>query len=456
MGWERRRNVFGDERAVPYANPGSTGHDPWWRRSIASRRHLGAMALLALAQAVNLGWILLATRLYGPDAFGRYATLFAVAAVVGGASALRLDVAATTATDRDAAVLLRTAVRFNLAGAALLVVGAAVLGEHTGWITPLEVLTLGVSTAALGFATTMVFARTRDRRYSLVAGGKLVSAVVCVVVQVALAPVALTASTLLASVAAGYTASALLLCRSRPSPPGTLPGTRRVLGRHRAFLAASAPASLVGAVASNLPVLVVGTVLGGAAAADVALALRVGELPSALFGQALMPMLFGEIAHRLRSSPATAARSYGRALVRLAVVGLLSLTALALGVWAVAPTVFGAEWTGAGVALLLLVPALAAQFAVTPLSLTLNATGRAGQQLAWDVLRLVATGVAFLPGVLGWLGLSACLALYSTVTVLVYGVHVVLVQAALRAHLPAEPTTDATPPERMGREHVPA
>ncbi|MFI6226634.1 oligosaccharide flippase family protein [Micromonospora echinospora] len=415
------------------------------------------MALLALAQAVNLGWVLLATRLYGPDAFGRYATLFAVAAVVGGASALRLDVAATTATDRDAVVLLRTAVRFNLAGAALLAVGAAVLGGATGWITPLEVLTLGASTAALGLATTMVFARTRDRRYTLVAGGKLVSAVVCVVVQIALAPVALTASTLLASVAAGYTASALLLCRVRPSPPSeTLPGTRRVLGRHRAFLVASAPANLVGAVASNLPVLVVGTALGGAAAADVALALRVGQLPSALFGQALMPMLFGEIAYQLRSSPATAARSYGRALVRLAVVGLLSLTALALGAWAVAPTVLGAEWTGAGVALLLLVPALAAQFAVTPLSLTLNATGRTGQQLAWDVLRLVATGVVFLPGVLGWLGLSACLALYSAVTVLVYGVHVLLVRAALGAHLPAEPTTDAMPPERAGREHVPA
>ncbi|WP_285789724.1 oligosaccharide flippase family protein [Micromonospora sp. NBRC 101691] len=406
---------------------------------VPSRDRVQTAALMMAAQAVNLAGILLVTRLYTPAAFGRYAAVAAVAAVVGGAGALRLDVAATTAAERDATLLLRIAARLNgvvgVVVALLAVAWAAVVGDLDRPAFA-EAVALGALTTALGLSGTMVYARVRDRRYRLVAVAKLVTTLVQSVAMVAFALLGdRSATVLLAAMALGYATGALLLFRPRPPAAGV--GVRDVLRRHRPFVTASAPASLINGLTLNVPLFFAAAV-SSVAAADLALALRVGALPSALLGQALMPILFGEIAHQLRSSPRRARTSYDRALVGLSVAGVVLLTLLAVGTHVAAPLVFGAEWAGAATVLLLLLPFLVGQFAVVPLSQTLAGTGGNRQQLLWDVGRLLTTGLVFLPALAGWISWPASLLAFSLAMVGWYGGHVLLTRAALARTRPVE------------------
>ncbi|MFI6226630.1 oligosaccharide flippase family protein [Micromonospora echinospora] len=418
---------------------------------VPSRDRVQTAALMMAAQAVNLAGILLVTRLYTPAAFGRYAALAAIAAVAGGAGALRLDVAAATAADRDAALLLRIAARLNgvvgVVVALLAVAWAAVVGDLDRPAL-VEAVALGASTTALGLSGTMVYARVRDRRYRLVAVAKLATALVQGVAMGAFALLGdRSATALLTATALGYATGALLLFRPRRSAAGV--GVRDVLRRHRPFMTASAPASLINGLTLNVPLFFAAAV-GSVAAADLALALRVGALPSALLGQALMPILFGEIAHQLRSSPRRARASYDRALVGLSVAGVGLLTGLAVGTHLAAPLVFGPEWAGAATVLLLLLPFLVGQFAVVPLSQTLAGTGGNGQQLLWDVGRLLTAGLVFLPTLAGWISWPASLLAFSLAMAAWYGGHVLLTRAALARARPVEdrPAQGKRPPTR--------
>ncbi|WP_143194408.1 lipopolysaccharide biosynthesis protein [Micromonospora sp. CB01531] len=400
-----------------------------------------------MAQLLNLVAMMLVARLYPPSVFGRYATLAAVAALIGGVSALRLDVAATTAIAGDARVLLRTAMRLNAAaGAGASVAGilwCAVLG-NLDRVRFLEMLALGALTATVGISGTLTYARVRDRKYGLVAWAKLLTAFAQGALQVGLGSVSRTPAMLLAATAVGYGAAVLLL-RSKRSTADGVAGARDVLRRHRGFMVASAPASLINGLTMNLPLFFAGAFVGSAAAADLAVALRVGALPSALFGQALMPVLYGEIAHQLRHAPARARATYDRALLGLLLAGGVLLTGLSFAVYLAAPKVFGPQWSGASSMLALLTPFLISQFAVAPLSQTLSGVGRNRQQLMWDLARFSVTVAAFLPVLSGWLSWQEGIALFSIAMVVSYAAHVLLSRAALHpAPLPAAPVGTRT------------
>jgi O-antigen/teichoic acid export membrane protein len=163
-------------------------------------------------------------------------------------------------------------------------------------------------------------------------------------------------------------------------------------------------------------------------------------MPLALIGQALMPILFGEVAHRLRSAPATALRCYDRALLGLSITGCASLVALSLSVNALAAPVLGDQWAGVGPMLLLLTPFMIGQFAVSPLSQTLSAAGRNREQLVWDACRLIAACAALLPVSTGWIGLHTGVGLFSVAMVVAYLAHVLLARAALRGASAPVPT----------------
>lgn len=400
---------------------------------VARHRHSNA-AILVAAQGVNLAAVLLIARLYAPAAFGRYAALAAVAAVAAGASSLRLDVAATTADEADSIVLLRTARRLNLSvglGTLLAAVAWHGLTAHLDTAALIEAIAIGATTATMGLSGTLVYARVRDRRYGLIAASKLVTAAVQAAGQMGLGLVGRTAASLLIATALGYAAAVLLLWRPAPSASPTH-RVREVLARHRGFMLASAPAGLVNGLTMNVPLFVAVLATGSAGAADLALALRLGALPSALFGQALMPILYGEIAHRLRDAPDRALSTYNRSLLALSGGGAVLLTALSVGVYYAAPSLLGPQWAGVGVVLLLLSPFLMGQFAVAPLSQTLSATGGNTLQLMWDVGRMVAAIAAFVPHLMGWSDLRSAVVYFSVAMLGAYVAHVWLSRAALQ------------------------
>jgi O-antigen/teichoic acid export membrane protein len=420
------------------------------RKSSQARGRIGNTATLVLAQALNVASILPITRIYPPAVFGSFATMFAIAAMVGGVSSLRLDVAATTASSADALVLLKSARRLNVAvGVAVgfLALTWGLLTGGNGGLHFVEYLALGAATVTIGASSTLTYARVRDRRYGLVAGSKLLLATIQATGQLALGLVAPSAGALLVGSALGYGASTLLLLRRAAPSSGPAPSTRDVVSRHRGFVVASAPASLINALTLNLPLLAAATAAGSVPAAHLALALRIGSLPSALLGQALMPILFGEIAHKLRSAPAAALRTYTRALAGLSVGGVTSLTALAIVVDLGAARIFGDEWSGTGTMLVLLLPFMISQFAVSPLTQTLSAAGRNADQLAWDIARLVLVAGTFAPVLTGWYGLETGVVAFSAVMVVSYAAHVLLARRALLAaaiESAGRPSTDGS------------
>jgi hypothetical protein len=294
-----------------------------WRGLPADR--VRGMLVLMGAQGVNLAGVLAVTRIFTPGAFGRFSELLAVAVVVGTTSSLRLDVAATTAPEADVGALFRTACRLNvLIGSGVAVVGlgwAATVG-HGGPAALGEWAATGALTVTIGLSTTLTFARVRDRRYLAVAASKLAVALVQLVVQVGIGLRAPTSGGLLLAAALGYGVGALLLSgpgsgRAAAGPAGPAAGAavaadpataasgRVVLGRYRGLRAGLGPRGL-NALTMNLPVLAVSAVGGSAAARTSRWRCGSRALPSALFGQALMPVLLGEITYRLRSAPAAA------------------------------------------------------------------------------------------------------------------------------------------------------
>jgi len=384
------------------------------------------------------------------------ASAVAVATVVGGVSALRLDLAVTIADGTDTYLLKRSACRLNIAfgvAATLVDIVWRLWSHHSADLG--VALALGAVTATLGVSTTQVYICVRDRQYRMIAWSKLAQAAVQAGAQIGVGLVAPTATALLLASAAGYAASIMMLRRASAVQPSRA-RTREVLLRHRSFVLASAPASLINSLSLNLPLFVAAGTAGSVATANLALALRVGALPSALLGQALMPLLFGEIAYRLRSDPRTAARSYDKSLAGLAAVGFVSLSVLSIGVYYLAPLILGTSWSGVGLFLLLLLPYMIGQFAVNPLSQTLNAAGWNRSQFVWDASRFLAIIAAFIPVLRGWVGLHTGVLLFSLAMLVAYAAHVLLARAALKkAKASPKPIADQPSPDRSP-EHVPA
>lgn len=413
-----------------------------------------SVVVMVLAQAINAAAIIAVTQVYAPGVFGSFATQFAIAAVVAGVSSLRLELAVATAGETDAAALVRAACRLNLWAGAVVAVGAAAVNTALHRPVLAEAVALGAATAALGVANTLMYARVRDRNYRMVAVSKLVTATVQAAAQLGLGLFSPTAAVLLTGSALSYAASAALLYRRTKPHGSTKLGTLDVLRQHRAFVVAATPAAVANTATMNLPVFVAAAAGGGAAAAHFAIAMRVGVMPSALFGQALMPIMFGEIAHRLRSEPSRALGGYDRALLLLSALGCVCLTTLAIAVNG-GDFLLGPDWAGIGPTLLVLTPFLISQFAVTPLTQSLCAAGKVRQQLLWDAGRLAASAATLLPAVFGWLHLSTSMAMFSAVMVIAYAGHVALSRAALRAAAdrPADQATALTD-ERKDKAHV--
>jgi len=396
------------------------------------------VALVASAQTVNLASVLLITRMYAPDAFGRFAALFAVAAIVGGLAPLRLDVAMTTETDAESPALIRAArtlsVTFGVVCAAV-AAAAQSAAPAAGGFRPVECVLLGTTVAAMGLAATHTYAGIRRRRYRAIGVAKLANAVIQVVVLAAVGLAYPTAETLLLGATAGYGLAAAVL---RTSPSGAAPRAevRRALARHRRYVAATLPASILNSFALYLPILVATAAEGPAVVATLTLALRVGALPSALMGQSLMPILLGEISHRLRTSPASAVRRYDRALAALAVTGCVAVSSLCAVLYVGSDRLLGPEWTGVGTTLLVLAPMLIGQFAVTPLTHLLATSGGAGAQLSWDAARLLLAAACFGPAASGATSFQVCLLLYSLSMLVAYTAHALLSRRSLGTYRP--------------------
>lgn len=359
--------------------------------------------LLALAIAPLLG------RILGPAAFGAFAVYLAVLGSLGGAASWRLGLAVQVPIEDGkgtaviAAGILATAVSTGIITLALWAVGDRAATEWLGnaesapllWLIPASVLGVGLTDVLSGWCLRYrefpVLVRQRVVRAVGTSGWQLGHALLTRVGALPLVWGEVIGR--LASV----TAMAGVIWRAERERVRTLtwPRVRQAFSEQREFVTVATPAHLINQIGQWVPVFLLTAWWGIAAAGLYVVGQRVIGVPIGLIGDSAGQVYIADLAAASRNDPAQmrplfrdTALKLGR-LAALAAIILILFGPLgfALG--------FGDEWRDAGRMVRWQGIALAAQLVAIPMAHTLVVLRFQRRQLAWDLLRLIATVAGF-------------------------------------------------------------
>jgi O-antigen/teichoic acid export membrane protein len=359
---------------------------------------------IAVGSVAGQGLVMLSypvlTRLYDAAEFGLLTVFTSVVTIIGVSSSAALNraipippgdpEAADVAWTALAAVSLTTVLT-----AAVGLAAAAPIAELLGvpqlagywWLIALTVFVLGTYNI---LSVWMV----RDRSYGALGRRNVLQGVGQTATQVGLGLMQVRPVGLLLGIGigrlcglGGLLSSRGLLRQSRPS----LAALPRTLRRYRRFPLLTLPSGLLNSGGLEIPLLVVSAAYGDARAGLLGLTVRVIGAPTTVLGEAVAQVYTGESSAAIREPRGALAPMLRYTVGRLLLIGALP-TALLLvaGPWLFG-VVFGPAWTEAGDYARILAFAYLAQFAVNPVSGTLQLLERQGQSLAWAGARLVLT-----------------------------------------------------------------
>jgi O-antigen/teichoic acid export membrane protein len=179
--------------------------------------------------------------------------------------------------------------------------------------------------------------------------------------------------------------------------------------------------------------LLVSALYGDVRAGLLGLTVRVVGVPTIIIGDAISQVFIGETSAAQRESKGTLASMLRYTVGRLLIVGALPTAVLVVTAPSLFGVIFGPTWTEAGEYARILAVAYLFQFAVNPISPTLQLLERQGQSLAWAGVRLLLTASG--PLVCGLLGapILYAVAALSVGHVLGYGLMYVLCLRAAKA-----------------------
>lgn len=369
----------------------------------------------------------LLTRIYTPSEIGALVLGTTIVSILGTTAAMRIDsLIPLPSEEAEAAGIIRLGISAAMGvslltyviGLPMLIVNderigtAGILIEYWHWVA------LGVLGVALYEVVTGFLLRTKNVKSMGIRGA--VQGLGQSGVQIIGGVAALGGQALLAGLPTGR----LLACL--PSIPLLVKYTRgatrqrHILKWHYKYLQKSAIGVLVNASAQQLPILVLGVILGSYAVGLLGMAVRLLAVPTTVLGQAVSRAFQSDAARLIREGRGGLAPLARQTFYSLTILSLLPYAVVAL----VAPRLFelllGAEWRGAGEMARVLVPGLWVQFAVSPVSRLLLLLRRPGVQIIIDLVRtLLSVGVPVLVWNLG-AGLQGTLLSLSLVMALSY------------------------------------
>lgn len=364
-----------------------------------------ALAVSYLAQPVL-------TRLYTPDAFGGLDVFVSLMGVLVPFASLRYeDAVMLPEDDDDAAGLLGLAAVLVVLTAALTAVAALFRGTVASWfgaplLAPWLLLVPPVLLAMrLGRLSEVWLARRQ--RFAAVSGGQVTRTTVTTGTRLLAGVGGAGLGGLVGGLLAGHAAAcAWLGAHALRGSTRTLRRAfrrahlRRLAIRYRRFPLFSTPSTLLNALVSNLPVLVLAwffdeRIVGFYGRAFVLLA-----VPLSLVGGAVAQVFFVEAAQARRAgtlAPLTAA-----VYARLAALGLFPTAVVVIAGPDVAETLFGAAWRTSGVFLQYVAPWFWLMTLASPLTNLFDVLERQGLDLATSVAMFAGQTAALLVG--GWTG----------------------------------------------------
>lgn len=339
------------------------------------RRGIGFLIFgTGLSQAIQLAASLVLTRLYSPADFGQYASLIAIASVlgtvVGFSYARAIPLAASDEEARNLAwlsILLSFVVSLVCALGLAAAFGSAI--RIFGYRFELTHVVFVPSTAlALALWATLQATHSRIGGFGRVASSTTVGASAQAAIQILAGRIAAGAAGLNVGYLGGRMLNVALMVRGaklgRPPRPEVLRVVARKWSDMPRWLLAPTVLNLLG-ISAITPW--VAHNFGNGTAGSFAFALQMVSVPGALVGQSVATVLFPHLARKDRGKGVTSEEieRYAALLISLAIPVFLPVLALGPEIFAV---VFGSEWTSAGRFASIMSPWLALSFVSSPLS----------------------------------------------------------------------------------------
>jgi O-antigen/teichoic acid export membrane protein len=366
------------------------------------RATLTLLAGGAFAQALPLllgPWL---TRLYTPEAYGRYQLFATLAINLSVVACARYEFALPLArADAEVQALRRLCWRILTGVGVLALLGGVAWAWRLGDVWPLW---LGPAVAVGGALSLATMLAARRQAFQALAVGRVLQYGGAALGQVGAGLMQWGVSGLVMAPVLAQLATTWLLGRAAvaaPPPAGdeTALRLRDVARRWREFPLLNTPHAFAGALQDTLAVGLIAATLGPAAAGFWGLTLRYLKAPATLVGTAVSQALYPKLAE---AGPGVTLA--GRAAVRrVMAVLMLAAAPLVLALWSLGPWLFGwlfgAAWAESGQLARALALYIGAHFVASPLAVVTMAWGAQ----AW-ALRLAIWGqLAFVLALLGGL-----------------------------------------------------
>jgi O-antigen/teichoic acid export membrane protein len=403
-----------------------------------------AQALLLLASPVL-------TRLYSPADFGVQVVYVAILAMTVIVASLRYEYALPIPQDDGEAVNLLAVCIFLVAtttcltslalhcikGRILAWMAAPGLAPYL-WLVPVSIL-------GAGFYQVFNCWAIRKGAYGRIARTKVTQSLTQLTVQVGVGALVKGPLGLLVGDAVGRSNGTRTLAmldwrgdwqRLRRVSPG---GMWRATVRFRRFPAMASGTALMNAFNLRAPGLLLAIYFGPAVAGCFALAQRVFALPSAVVGESVAQVYFGEFARQAKRDAGGLMVLFRGTVRRMFLLGLpLMLTAMGAG-WFLFPLVFGPRWREAGVFVVAIAPMALAQFTAACADSTLVVLERQDLALVREAVR---TGLLLSGIVVAWLlkwPPRRAIFLFGATGTLAYALYGFITWHAIRQHRGAAP-----------------
>ena len=397
------------------------------RSLLPGGRTLRSVGVLVAGTAGGQAIVLLAspllTRLYTPAEFGYLGVFVALVALMVVIGSLRYEVAVSVATtDAEARNVLALCLAIVAVVAAAVALAVALLADPLLALLRAEALApylwlLPVSIAGGASYQALSYWAIRTERFRPIAASTVARGAIQVAAQLALALLHPGAGGLLGGDAMGRVAAtgplARLAVRGAHGEQRvvTLRGMASAAARFRRYPAFSAPAALLSTASLQIPALLFVALYDARIAGLIALAQRVIGVPVTLLGKSVSQVYVGQAARVAREDPARMRIVLMGTALRLLVIATLPAAALMITGPTLFALAFGESWRTAGQFVRLLAPMFVVQFAVFPVSETLNLLERQRLRLIWDVARLTLVIAAFWSArTLDWSASNAVLA----------------------------------------------
>jgi O-antigen/teichoic acid export membrane protein len=353
----------------------------------------------ALAQALPIAISPILTRIYGPEEFGLAALYISCLSVLALIATGRYELAITLpASDEDAAHIVTFTLKLSILASIILYIPIILFGTSIAdWMGNTALAPWFYLLPASVFATTsfnvLQYWCNRKSQYQAMSTNRIQNAVFSSACNLLLGLTKTSGGMILGPSIGQAIATGLIWRRVWAQnfsllSNTTKQGERRVAGRYIDHLRHIAPAQLLGVIAVQIPIFMIGNLYSLATLGFFSMAYRIVSLPSTLIATAI-----GDV-YRQQISASFSQNGNFRSIF-ISTFKKTSLLALPpfIAAYFIMPLsfelIFGAQWRVAGEYAQILVVSAFFQFIFTPVDKGAVVVGATRYILAWQVMRLL-------------------------------------------------------------------